>query len=113
MAKHSLKVGDILRCSWGYDQTNIDYYEVVSLNGETMVTIREIAAQSESTAWLQGNSVPSPGRFIGKPMRRKVFDWGKTVGVSINSFSSAYRMEPVAEVAGVKVFESSHWTAYA
>src|SRR6478736_6785039 len=36
---HGLKVGDVLRASWGYDQTNIDYYEVVKLIGKSMVDI--------------------------------------------------------------------------
>mgnify|MGYP001588521021 CR=1 FL=1 len=29
-----LAVGDVLRSSWGYDQSNIDYYEVVALKGK-------------------------------------------------------------------------------
>ncbi len=28
---HSLKVGNILVASWGYDQTNIDFFEVVAV----------------------------------------------------------------------------------
>ena len=28
---HDVKVGDIYYTSWGYDQTNIDFYEVVPL----------------------------------------------------------------------------------
>lgn len=35
-------VGDILRCSWGYDQTNVDYYQVVALVGVSSVRIRKI-----------------------------------------------------------------------
>ena len=30
---HDIKVGDIFYTSWGYDQTNIDYYEVVAIRG--------------------------------------------------------------------------------
>lgn len=26
-----VKVGDVFACSWGYDQTNVNYYEVVSV----------------------------------------------------------------------------------
>lgn len=35
----ALKVGDIFRCSWGYDQTNVDFYEVVHVS-KTGATIR-------------------------------------------------------------------------
>lgn len=30
---HDVKVGDIYYTSWGYDQTNIDFYEVVAVRG--------------------------------------------------------------------------------
>jgi hypothetical protein len=39
-----VKVGDIFVNSWGYDQTNVDYYQVVSYKGKT-VELREIASQ--------------------------------------------------------------------
>lgn len=41
---HELKVGDVLRASWGYDQTNIDYYQVLRVIGKSMVEIQEIAS---------------------------------------------------------------------
>lgn len=104
-----LNVGDVLRCSWGYDQTNIDYYEVTGLIGKTMVEIREINCFSKETSWAQGESAPAAGQFIGKPMRRVAKDGA----VRMNSFSWARKMEPASDVAGVKVYKSSHWTAYA
>jgi hypothetical protein len=68
---HSLKVGNILRASWGYDQTNIDYYEVTALIGAKMVEIREIEqARAECDGWLAGKCVPLPGHFKGEPMRK-------------------------------------------
>ena len=36
---HSLKVGDILYASWGYDQTNIDYFKVDKLMGKHKITL--------------------------------------------------------------------------
>ena len=39
---HSLKVGDILEASWGYEQTNNTFYRVEALKGATMVVIREV-----------------------------------------------------------------------
>ena len=126
--QHGLKVGDIFRCSWGYDQTNIDYYEVVALHGKA-VDILEICCQSEETAWLQGNSAPAPGHYVMDTYRNEA---GERVEVerkprrmipqkgyqgepylAIHSFASANLMKPVAEVAGVRCFEPSHWTAYA
>src|ERR1039458_47640 len=45
---HSLKIGDLLRCSWGYDQTNIDYYQVTRVVGAHTVEIREIGSATVS-----------------------------------------------------------------
>ena len=36
---HSLKVGDIMVCSWGYDQTNVNFYKVKRLVGKSMVEL--------------------------------------------------------------------------
>jgi len=108
-APRGLEVGDILDCMWGYDQTNIDYYQVTALIGENMVEIREIGCQSEETGWLQGKSVPAINKFIGEPMRKIA----KNGSVRITSYSSASKMQPVAEVAGAKIYQAQHWTAYA
>lgn len=107
---HNLAVGDVLRCSWGYEQTNIDYYEVTRLIGARMVEIREIGAQSDSDGYMTGDCTPCPGHYIGEPMRKAVSDNG--VSVRIASYASASKIEPV-KVAGVKVFAPDHWTAYA
>lgn len=105
-----LEVGDILRSSWGYDQTNIDYYEVTKLIGKSKVEIREICADSaEDQGWLRGTSVPMPGRFKGEPMVKVA----KNGSVRIASYASASKMQPTAEVAGKKLYSPSNWTAYA
>lgn len=42
--KEALKVGDILSCSWGWEQTNVDFYQVVSINDKkTKVIIQEMS----------------------------------------------------------------------
>jgi hypothetical protein len=109
---HALQVGDVLRSSWGYDQTNIDYYEVTKLVGSQMVEVRRIACQSEETAHMQGVSVPAPGHYIGEPKRCKVSDYGNRDSVKVSEVAHAYKMTPRI-VGGVKVFNSSSWTAYA
>lgn len=38
-----VKVGDIFHYSWGYEQTNANYFQVVALKGTKQVIIREIA----------------------------------------------------------------------
>lgn len=109
-AGHRLQVGDVLRSSWGYDQTNIDYYEVTRLLGKSMVEIRAIRARSAPTGDMVGDCVPVPGQYKGEPMRKAVDDSGD--GVRIASYAHARRIEPKL-VAGVKVWPVDHWTAYA
>lgn len=109
---HDVKVGDIFRCSWGYDQTNIDYYEVTKVIG-AMVEVCEIGQMSEETGFMSGKCVPDSGRFIGEPMRKKVSMSSSEPSIRIYSFANAYRMKPVATVANKPVYDASHWTAYA
>ena len=44
-----MKVGDFLYSSWGYDQTNIDFYKVVGLVGKTMVEIMPVCSKLDSS----------------------------------------------------------------
>lgn len=108
-APNPLQVGDILRSMWGYEQTNIDYYEVTALIGKHTVEIREVARISEGTLSMQGVCVPKPGAYIGEPMRKRSSGEGS---VKINSFSWASKVE-AKTVAGVRMFSPDSWTAYA
>lgn len=43
---HTLKVGDIVVNSWGWEQTNVDFYEVVKISAN-FVELREIGSATE------------------------------------------------------------------
>ncbi|HCB5058448.1 TPA: hypothetical protein M0F96_004014 [Salmonella enterica subsp. enterica serovar Paratyphi C] len=45
----TVSVGDIFVASWGYEQTNVSFYQVISLHGKTTVTVREICANTQHT----------------------------------------------------------------
>jgi hypothetical protein len=101
--KRGLKVGDVLMNMWGYDQTNVDYYQVTRLVGKCSVEIREIAAvNTEDTGWMQGKCRPDKDNFVGEPMVKRV---GEGDSVKIHSWGSyAHKCADDAE---------HHWTAYA
>lgn len=107
---HALKVGSILRNSWGYDQTNIDYFQVVRLIGARMVEIREIGSMREGDGYGgTGRCAPTPDAFIGKPLRKQVSSDGRSV--KIHSWGSwAHLIEPTI-IAGAKLFSVDHWSA--
>jgi hypothetical protein len=59
-----VKVGDFFYSSWGYDQTNVDFYEVLSLSasGKT-AKVRQVAtfAVSETANGSSVRVAPIPG----------------------------------------------------
>jgi hypothetical protein len=111
-ATFTVKVGDVFRCSWGYDQTNVDYYQVTRMVGAQSVEIRRIAALSWGTEFMQGRSVPKLDDLRGAPMVKRLRATGDGgAAVRITSFADAYKMDPVVE--GVPAYESTSWTAYA
>lgn len=63
--------GDILVSTWGYEQTNADFFEVVEVSPKT-VTVRPIASREDYEAEsMTGSAWPIPGAFRGEPMRRR------------------------------------------
>ena len=86
----NVKIGDVFACSWGYDQTNVDFYQVVKRSPKT-VTLREIEkTQTGETGFMSGEVKPVLNAFIGDPIRRKL------IGdeVFIKSFMHAYKTDP-------------------
>jgi hypothetical protein len=89
--QHNFKEGDILVSSWGYDQTNIDFYQVTKIIGKA-IEIREIEKKmlsGKSNAY-QDAVVPVPNHFSGPPMR-KIPKNNDCVGLT--SFSSACKWD--------------------
>ncbi|MCG3776108.1 MAG: hypothetical protein JW395_2957 [Nitrospira sp.] len=80
------KVGDILYSLWGYDQTNIDFYEVRRVMG-SMIVIQKLGGKIVKYGPQTNYVVPVKGQYKGAPLRRR-FDprWdGKGYGVRVES----------------------------
>ena len=45
-----MKVGDIFVMTWGYDQTNNDFYRVKALRGKTQAVVQEVNLKVEHCA---------------------------------------------------------------
>ena len=82
---HDYKVGDILVASWGYDQTQNDWFQVVGLKDKAIV-IREIAGKSVDDS----HAVAVPDHFVGAPMVKRVSSGGY---VKIHSSASAHKWD--------------------
>lgn len=62
---HDLEIGDVLYASWGYDQTNIQYYEVVKVTPKT-VSVLEIdtaLAADQGDDHTHDKVVPAKGQY--------------------------------------------------
>ncbi len=66
-APRKLEVGHILYTSWGYDQTNVDFYQVTALKGETMVIVQKMEQSCEETGFMSGKALPAE-KLIGEPI---------------------------------------------
>ena len=95
--KHKFETGDILESRWGYDQTNVQFYEVVGTTN-CMVQIREIESKvvQYDASRMTGKVMPLAGHFKGEVMRKRVINLKhdeKYHGVSITEYARAYRWE--------------------
>ena len=59
----SIVIGDVLYNSWGYDQTNIDYYQVVGKTAAKL-RVREIGQDRQYTQSMAGQCVPTKDFFL-------------------------------------------------
>lgn len=73
---HTVAVGDIFVASWGYDQTNVDAYQVVATTRCT-VKVRQIGMESESTGAMTAQVRPVRDSFEAdaKVITKRPYTW--------------------------------------
>jgi hypothetical protein len=83
---HNFKVGMFIYNSWGYDQTNIDFYQVVECK-EKSVILREIAKSivAGSEGFMSAKVKPIKDYFVGEPILKRI-----NISVSYNGNISYY-----------------------
>lgn len=87
---HDFKVGDMLYSSWGYDQTNIDFYQVTAITAAGL-TIREVEKHVVGGQGTHTELVaPLPNQFAGEPMKKRAAPNGS---VKINSYERAHKWD--------------------
>lgn len=84
------QVGDILYSSWGYEQTNIDFYQVTKV-GPKAIEIRQIESRPVGNPDAPSvEVVPLPNNFTGPALRKTPSADRGSYMVRITSFSNAY-----------------------
>jgi len=86
---HGCEVGHIFYSSWGYEQTNIDWYEVIALVGKSSVKVRKISAVIDHDMHDQGSCSPRAGAFVGPEMVKRI-DRDGSVSFKVASYAHAF-----------------------
>lgn len=106
--RDELEVGTILYTCWGYEQTNVEFYQVVSKKG-AFCEVREIAKRSHDTAYMQSEVSPKPNEFIGEAVRKKIQDGYIMINSHIRATPLSFEELPT----GTKVYNRCSTSSYA
>lgn len=71
--KEEIKVGDIFNSSWGYEQTNVEFYQVINKVGQTL-TLQEIKKelkQESGYSSMAGMVRAIKDAFINEPFKTR------------------------------------------
>lgn len=86
---HPFKIGQVLYNSWGYEQTNIDFYQVVEVKKKSIKIQRICRKYSENQPAGYSNMsafvIPAKNAFAGEPILKKI-----QASVSFNGSHSYY-----------------------
>lgn len=80
-------IGDIFYGSWGYEQTNVDFFQVVALKGKHTAVLREIKAEYIGGFSWQGYCRPRRDDFSGNEeytVRTKMCDYFNPPRLQLN-----------------------------
>lgn len=113
-----IKVGDIFEMSWGYEQTNVDFFQVVALKGKTQVIIKEVVLKEKEEEYMPHGmardasfditqAVPVKHSIFVKDnekgMIKKVLGTKERPYLNMASYANAYKYK------GEKLYESWYY----
>lgn len=85
--------GNILYATWGYEQTNVNFYEVITVKGK-MVIIRELEKniKPSSHSSMAGTATPK-SKYVGLPMKKKMIRSGNGTVIKISDRIYAHKWD--------------------
>ena len=84
-----VKIGDVFYDSWGYEQTNIDFYQVVGLKGKTMVELKPVQKKRKNIGYCSDLVTPIKDKFINGNYKTRLVD-GETKSITRRCNGSKY-----------------------
>lgn len=94
---HKFEPGAIVVSTWGFDQTNVDFYVIVKRSGAFVTLLPMTSVSSLETKYLSRDNVPGVIDFFAEPIRKKVQLYhGAEHGFAISyGYAKLYKGEPV------------------
>ena len=72
---HGLAIGDIVYATWGYEQTNVDFFQVVRVPSTRSAVVRKLESEiiEDAPASMTGHATAKPDQFVavGKEETRR------------------------------------------
>lgn len=78
-----IPVGTILSNSWGYEQTNVDFYQVVAVKNKSVVIRRIASSMVEDCGPMSGRATAVSDSFIGEEIVKRVQAYRGTPYISM------------------------------
>lgn len=88
-AHHTVEVGAIFVANWGWEQTNIDFYQVVHVTPRTVVVQPIQSSIVRQVGWAAEEVEPVPDSTFGPRLRRTVTDDPDAPFIGITSYKIA------------------------
>jgi len=85
------KVGDLFYSSWGYDQTNIDFYQVTAAISANTIEVRRCGSKQTDYQNLSGHVKADKGNLQGEPKKHRVlYDMNGNPSFKVASYARAW-----------------------
>ena len=103
----NVKVGDVFVATWGYEQTNNDFFQVIALAGKTSVRVRQVkpvvvseeyhtSMSADFTVDLTGELEPVERSFFIKDQEKgdlkRITTYGGVPEFKISSYARAHKV---------------------
>tara|TARA_B110000879_G_C11087904_1_gene477705 strand:+ start:160 stop:534 length:375 start_codon:yes stop_codon:yes gene_type:complete len=87
---HNVNIGDVFCSLWGYEQTNVNFYEVMGVVGKCTVIVRELNHEIlEEQSCFSGTVMPLKGSYYTTEVLRKRINNNDYPTININKAFNA------------------------
>ena len=89
--------GDVYMTSWGYEQTNVDFFQVISKPTPASVVVRQIDQSITDDGFMSGKTKPLVDNFIGEEKTCRFGNDGSKISRIDDYGHTGYKCDPNKE----------------